>query len=258
MEHNNQRELVILTQASDIAQEAANRFQKLAAAAIQANGRFSVALSGGNTPRVLYGLLAAPPFASQIDWSKVFIFFGDERCVPPDHPDSNYRMASEALLSKMPIPAENVFRMHGEDDPAQAAEAYSSELQKFFQLSQVGGPSPENYPRLDLVLLGMGPDGHTASLFPGTAALQERSKPVTANYIPKLDANRVTLTAPAINRAVNILFLIEGASKAQPLREVLQGEYQPQVYPSQLIRPNQGQLTFLVDQAAAADLKQKG
>ena len=255
METTNNREIVVLQSAAEVAQEAARRFVSQATSSIAANGRFSVALSGGNTPRVLYGLLAGPPYVSQLDWQHIFIFFGDERCVPPDHPDSNYRMAQESFLSKVAIPQDNVYRMRGEADPAVAAEEYTTVLQKFFGLSHVGGPSPENYPRLDLILLGMGPDGHTASLFPGTAALQERSKPVTVNYVPKLDANRLTLTAPALNRAVQILFVVEGDSKAQPLHEVLEGEYQPQVYPSQLVRPTQGRLTFLVDQQAAAQLK---
>ena len=248
-------ELVTLPSGKEVAQEGAKRFTELANTAIAQSGRFTVALSGGTTPRDLFQILSAPPFRDTIDWSKVYIFFGDERCVPPDDPDSNYRMASETLLSQVSIPTENVFRMRGEDPPNQAAAEYATQLQDFFKLAQAGGPSPENYPRLDLVLLGMGPDGHTASLFPGTAALQERGKPVTANYVPKMDANRVSLTAPAINRAANIIFLVAGASKAQALKAVLEGDYQPHVYPSQLIRPSQGKLTFLVDQAAAAQLK---
>ena len=253
---NNHREIVVIDQPSGVAAEAAKRFQSLAKASIAANGRFTVALSGGSTPKTMHTLLAAAPYAESIDWSKVFIFFGDERCVPPDHPDSNYRMALETLLSKVAIPTENIYRMHAEDEPQEAAEAYNSDLQKFFGLAEAGGPSPESFPRLDLIFLGMGPDGHTASLFPGTAALEERSKAVTANYIPKLDANRITLTAPTINQAAHIVFLIEGESKASALYEVLEGEYQPQVYPSQLIRPTQGQLTFLLDSAAAANLKE--
>ncbi len=255
MQNHNQLEIVRLPDLDVLAHEAARHFLTLAKTAIESSGRFTVALSGGNTPRALHNVLATEPYAGQIVWDKVFIFFGDERCVPPDHADSNYKMAQDTLLSKVPIPAQNVFRMHGEDDPAAAAEAYAADLQAFFGLAQAGGPSPENFPRLDLIFLGMGPDGHTASLFPGTAALQERSKPVTANYVPKLDTHRLTLTAPALNRATHIIFLIAGQDKAAPLHQVLEGEYQPQVYPSQLIRPSQGQLTFLVDQQAAADLK---
>lgn len=255
MENNNNRRIQIVKDAEELAEEAARQFIAIGQAAIAAQGRFTVALSGGRTPRAMHAHLAAAPLCDQLEWSRVFVFWGDERCVPPDHPDSNYKMAEETLLSQVPIPPANVHRMRGEDDPTQAAADYGLILQNFFQLSQVGGPSPENYPRFDLVLLGMGPDGHTASLFPETAALQERSKPVTANYVPKLDSHRITLTSPSINRAANVLFLVEGEDKAQPLHEVLEGEYQSQVYPSQLIRPSQGQLTFLIDQAAANGLK---
>jgi 6-phosphogluconolactonase len=248
-------ELLILPSGADVAREGAARFAALAKAAIAQNGRFTVALSGGTTPRDLFQILAALPYHDSLDWSKVYIFFGDERTVPPGDPDSNFRMADETLLSQVPIPPENIFRMRGEAPPAEAAAEYARQLRDFFHLSQAGGASPESYPRLVLVLLGMGPDGHTASLFPGTAALQERSKPVTHNFVPKLNTNRLTLTAPAINRAANIIFLVAGDSKAPALKEVLEGEYQPQVYPSQLIRPSQGQLIFLVDQAAAAQLK---
>lgn len=251
-------ELDILPSSAAVATVGARNFTDLAEAAIKQSGRFTVALSGGTTPRDLFQILAAPPYKDRLDWSKVFIFFGDERCVPPDHPDSNYRMARETLLSQVPIPPENVFRMRGEIPPEEAAAEYAAQLQAFFHLAQAGGPSPENYPRLDLILLGMGPDGHTASLFPGTAALQERGKPVTANYVPKMDAHRLTLTVPAINRAANIIFLVAGDAKAPALQAVLEGDYQPQVYPSQLIRPSQGKLVFLVDQAAAAQLTQKG
>lgn len=255
MQDQTKPELVLFPGIAELAQEAARRFEAIAREAIERQGRFAVALSGGNTPRTIHSILAAEPFASQLDWSKVYIFFGDERCVPPDHADSNYGMARDTLLSKVPIPAENVHRMRGEDNPEKAAEAYSTELKSFFGLAQAGGPSPENYPRFDLIFLGMGPDGHTASLFPGTAALQERSKPVAANYVPKLGMNRLTLTAPAINRAANIIFLVAGADKAPALHQVLEGEYQPQIYPSQLIRPSHGKLVLLLDQAAAANLK---
>jgi 6-phosphogluconolactonase len=255
MQDQTKPELVIFPGVTEVAQEAARRFETIAREAIERQGRFTVALSGGNTPRSMHNILAAEASTSQIDWSKVYIFFGDDRCVPPDNPESNYGMAWDTLLCKVPIPPENVYRMRGEDNPEKAAEAYSAELKSFFGLAQAGGPSPENFPRFDLIFLGMGPDGHTASLFPGTAALQERSKPVAANYVPKLGVNRLTLTAPSINRAANIIFLVAGPDKAAALHQVLEGEYQPQIYPSQLIRPSQGKLTFLVDQAAAAELK---
>ncbi len=249
------RQVLILANLDDVALAAAERFVAAARAAISQNGRFSVALAGGNTPKGLYQLLAGEPYRGQIDWAKVYIFFGDERCVPPDHPDSNFRMANEALLSHVPIGAEQIFRMAGENpDYEAAANAYAQQLQSFFGLEAGNGPSPENFPRFDLVLLGMGPDGHTASLFPGTGALQERGRPVTANFVQKLNAHRLTLTAPTINRAANIWFLVVGADKAAPLQQVLEGEFQPQIYPSQLIRPQNGQLVFMLDEAAAAKL----
>ena len=255
MQNKGYYELVVLPSGSEVAQEGAHRFADLANEAIAESGRFTVALSGGSTPRTIHQILAAPPYHDRVDWSKVFIFFGDERCVPPDDAESNYRMAKETLLSQVPIPEDHVYRMRGEADPNEAAAEYGDQLQKFFGLNDGNGPSPENFPRLDLIFLGMGPDGHTASLFPETSALQERSKPVTANYVAKLNTNRLTLTAPSINRAANIIFLITGDSKADALKEVLEGEYQPQIYPSQLIQPGEGKLTFLVDQAAAANLR---
>ncbi len=254
MQDKGDYELVVLPSGSEVAQEGARRFADLAGRAIAESGRFTVALSGGSTPRTIHQILAGPPYGDRIDWSKVYIFFGDERCVPPDDAESNYRMAKETLLSQGSIPPDHVYRMRGELDPNQAAAEYAGELQKFFELKEGHGPSPENFPRLDLIFLGMGPDGHTASLFPETAALQERSKPVTANHVPKLNTDRLTLTAPSINRAANIIFLITGDSKAAALKEVLEGEYQPQIYPSQLIQPGQGKLTFLVDEAASAKL----
>lgn len=250
MKNTDNREIVTLTDSAAVAQEAARRFEILADEAIAQSGRFTIALAGGNTPRLLYTLLAQAPYSSKIDWQNVFIFFGDERTVPPDHADSNFRMAAESLLNKVNLPEGNIFRMRGEDDPAEAADSYSAILQEFFGLNKAGGPAPENFPRLDLVLLGMGADGHTASLFPGTSALQERTKPVVANHVPKLNTQRLTLTAPTLNRAANVLFLITGADKAPALHEVLHGEYQPQTYPSQLVRPAQGKLVFLLDKAA--------
>lgn len=255
MENSNNREVVILRNADELAEEAARRFELLAKGAIERIGRFTVALSGGNTPQKMHTLLAGEPYASRLDWKHIYVFFSDERNVPPDHADSNYRSAHEALLGKIALPPENIFRMRGEEEAAKAAAEYDNVVQKFFRLSQIGGPSPDNYPRFDLIFLGMGADGHTASLFPGTAALQERSKPVTANYVPKLDTQRITFTAPTINRAANVIFLIAGADKVAPLYEVMEGEYQPQTYPAQLVRPSQGQLTFLLDEAAAAQLK---
>lgn len=249
------REVLVFNNLDELSRAAAARFVEAAQAAIATNGRFTLALSGGSTPKELYRLLAAEPYRSQLNWSKVYFFFGDERCVPPDHADSNYRMARESLLNQVPVSESQIFRMEGENpDVDAAASDYAQRLQKFFGLETGSGPSPENFPRLDLVLLGMGPDGHTASLFPGTKALEERGRPVAANYVEKFKTNRITLTAPTINRAAQIWFLVAGKDKAEPLHEVLEGELQPQVYPSQLIRPQSGKLVFMVDDAAAAKL----
>src|SRR5215210_5676724 len=169
MENRNRPEVVILNSAANLAQEAARRFQALAVQAVEQSGRFTVALAGGQTPRATYELLTQEPYKSDIPWEKIYFFFGDERCVPPSHPDSNFNMAEESLLSKVNAPRQNIFRMQGELDPQEAARRYSLLLQDFFKMTSSGGPSPENFPPFDLVLLGMGPDGHTASLFPGTS-----------------------------------------------------------------------------------------
>jgi len=251
------REMLFFPGVEELNQEAARRLVELAKVSIAAQGHFSLALSGGSTPEKLYNLLANAPYKDQFDWSKVLIFFGDERCVPPNHPDSNYRMASQALLSKVPLPSENIHRMHGEDPPEEAAAAYAQELEKAFGLEHGDGPSPENFPSFDLILLGMGPDGHTASLFPGTQALQERGRPVTVNHVPRLNSDRITLTAPAINQAGQVWFLVVGEDKAEPLVRVLEGEFQPQTYPSQLVSPQHGKLLWMLDEAAAAKLTKR-
>jgi 6-phosphogluconolactonase len=247
------REIVVLANPTEVAQEAARRFEAIAKEAIERQGRFTVALSGGSTPKVLYNLLAEEPCRTALDWKKVYFFFGDERTVPPDHADSNYRMAHEALLSKIETPPDQIYRMRGEDEPGHAAEAYCAILREFFGLRK-GGAAPENFPRFDLVLLGMGPDGHTASLFPNTAALEKRDVPATANYVPQQNTMRLTLTFPSINRAANVLFLVTGKDKAEVLKEVLHGEFQPQAYPSQLIQPTNGKLTYLMDKPATEQL----
>jgi 6-phosphogluconolactonase len=213
---------------------------------IAARGRFTVALSGGGTPRPIYARLAVTDHAERIDWGKVHVFFSDERCVPPDDAASNYRMAREALLDHVPLPQENIHRLRGEADPAQAALAYEQALRRIFRASSI--------PALDLICLGMGDDGHTASLFPGTAALREQERWVVAQYVAVARTWRVTFTAPLINAAREILFLVEGAGKSETLRRVLEGPYEPDVLPSQLIQPIRGQARWLVDAAAAAQL----
>ena len=236
----------VLADAEEVARAVAERFAELARAAVAERGVFSAALAGGTTPRRVYELLAGEDFRAQVPWEGVHVFFGDERAVPPDHADSNYRMAHEALLSLVPIPAENVHRMRGEGDAAANASLYEDELRGYF--------GDAEWPRLDLVMLGMGDDGHTASLFPNTSALEEQRAWAVANWVEKFDAWRVTLTAPAINRARHIIFTVTGAGKAERLAEILKGERDPTRLPSQLIEPSDGKLEWFVDKAAAASL----
>ncbi|HKP12030.1 MAG TPA: 6-phosphogluconolactonase, partial [Blastocatellia bacterium] len=205
-------------------------------------------------------LLAEAPFADTVPWDSIYFFWGDERCVPPDHADSNYRMARETLLSKVPVPADNVFRIPAElDDPDAAAEQYEAALlNQFSKSSASSGTAPlTGVPRFDLIFLGMGPDGHTASLFPGTQALRVTDKIVVANYVEKFGAHRITLTAPTINNARNVTFVVAGPDKADALYEVLQGAYEPEMYPSQLIHPQHGSLLWMADEAAAARLAER-
>ena len=238
-------QIIKVADAAALAQTAAEYFARAAAENIAQRGRFTVALSGGSTPKAMFALLAAEPFCSRIDWTKIFFFWGDERCVPPDHPDSNFRLTSEALLSKVNIPEKNVFRMHGELEPADAAKKYAETLQDFFQAEPV----------FDLVFLGMGADGHTASLFPGTSALHaETNKIAVENYVEKLNTTRLTLTAATINAARQIVFLVAGADKASTLHSVLEGEYLPEIFPSQLIQPKNTKVKWIIDEAAASKI----
>jgi 6-phosphogluconolactonase len=189
---------------------------------------------------------------SRMPWGRVHFFWGDERHVPPDHPDSNYRMASEAMLSKVPVPVENIHRIRAENpDAGKAAEDYEQELRGFFKLE------PGQLPAFDCVFLGMGPDGHTASLFPATKALHERKRLVVSNWVDKFQSFRITMTAPVLNNADMVIFLVSGEEKAEPLREVLEGEKQTDRFPSQLIEPTHGKLLWLVDRAAARKLRDK-
>jgi 6-phosphogluconolactonase len=239
-------EILICADVAELAREAARRFAELAEVFVGSAGRFTVALSGGSTPKAMYSVLAEKPFADSLPWRSIYFFWGDERCVAPDHAESNYRMANEALLSKVPVPRENVFRIPAEDaDHERAAANYSATLRKFFG---------EEWPHLDLVLLGMGADGHTASLFPGTAALRVKDRIAVANHVQKLQSWRITLTAEAINRALNIIFLVAGLDKAATLKEVIEGPRDPEKYPSQLIDPNYNSLLWMVDEAAASRL----
>ncbi len=240
------RDIVVLNTRSDLFHAAAEEFVRAGKAAIRELGRFAVALSGGSTPKGLYSLLASEH--RDFDWSRTFLFFGDERHVPPNHPDSNYRMVNESLLTKIQIPAENVFRVKAENpDAAAAALDYENQLRQFFQ------PEPGEFPRFDLILLGMGPDGHTASLFPGSEGLKERSRWVIANWVEKFKTYRITLTFPVLNAAAEAVFLASGPDKADMVRQVLEGKNTPP-YPAQQVRPSNGRLLWMLDQAAAAKL----
>jgi 6-phosphogluconolactonase len=244
MMRNNASQVLIFPDLEAASRAAAERFVRLA----RTHDPFSVALSGGHTPRPLYRMLAAPPYQEQVPWPSVHVFWGDERAVPPQHPESNYRMASETLLDHVPIPDANIHRVLGEKDPQAAAEAYAAELERFFGT---------HWPRFDLVLLGMGKDGHTASLFPGSDALQERHSAVlgvAADYEDR-PAQRVTLTVPSINAARNVMFLVTGADKAETVHAILSGSSQPRKLPAQLIQPSDGELLWLLDEAAAVQIQ---
>jgi 6-phosphogluconolactonase len=228
---------------------------ELAAQAIAARGRFTLALSGGNTPRPVYTRLATLEYRERIDWSKVQIFFGDERCVPPDDPQSNYLMVKTALFDQAPLPEGNIHRIKGEDAPEQAAADYADALQRTFGgAAAAGGPPPEGF---DLILLGMGDNGHTASLFPGLAVVTEPLRWVMAQYVEVVGMWRVTLTPVVINAARQVAFLVSGANKAEMLHRVLEGPYQPVVLPSQIIKPTRGELRWLLDAPAAAQLRRE-
>jgi 6-phosphogluconolactonase len=245
-----QPEIKVLPDPAAIAAEAAERIVRAADEAIALSERFRIGLSGGSTPKQLFQLLASDAYRDRIDWTHVEVFFVDERCVPPDHADSNYRMARETLLSKVPIPGDNVYPMRGEvDPPDEAAKAYGRMLKEKF-----GGPTIEQGGGLDVALLGMGEDGHTASLFPGTPAVTETKHRCVANYAEKSTTGkswRLTLTAPFINRSRDVIVMVAGASKTRILAEVLEGPRDPQRLPIQLIEPASGRMTWLVDAAAA-------
>lgn len=226
---------------STLAAAAGELLVELADKAIEERDICHVALSGGSTPRAVHTWLAE--HAQDHDWSKVHFWFGDERCVPPDHPDSNYNMARQTFLDALHIQEANIHPMRGEFKPLEAAEIYAHDLQSAF---------PEELPRFDLIFLGLGDDGHTASLFPQTEALHETERWVVANHVEKLGAWRLTLTAPVINHARVIAFLVVGANKADALYTILHGDYQPDDFPAQMIHPTAGRLVWLVDEAAAA------
>ena len=239
-----QREVRILDTPEHLFQAAADEFESLGSKAIQRSGRFTVALSGGSTPRSLYSLLSTK---TSIVWDRVCFFWGDERHVPPHHPESNYRMAREALLAKVPVRPENVFRIPAEEpDAATAAARYEQQTRDFFALA------PGRFPRFDLMLLGLGPDGHTASLFPNTAALNENNRLVVANWVEKFNTHRITMTFPVLNHSACVMFLVSGKDKALALKEAL--DHNSVSVPVARVRPLDGRLLWLVDREAASSL----
>ena len=243
------RRIVVCPTQEDLFEAAAQCVVQSITAASDTSPFYSVALSGGSTPRGLFSRLTAAPYREQINWSSVWVFWGDERPVPPDHPESNFRMARENLLDCLPIPSEQVFRMEGERPAREAATHYQEVLQQTFSL-EAGEP-----PRFDLVLLGMGPDAHTASLFPETTVLDENEQWVAAPWVEKFQTHRITLTPRMFNAAHRIVFLVSGLDKAQAVQAVLEGPSQPQQYPAQIINPSQGDVIWFLDQPAASQLK---
>lgn len=246
---NSSVEIRTLTTPQELFAAAAEEVVRTANEAVAQRARFTIVLSGGSTPKSLYNLLATNA-RTALPWDRMFFFWGDERHVPPTDPDSNYGMADETLLSKIPVPAGNVFRIKAENpDAAAVAEAYEQTILKFFQLKS------GEVPNFDLILLGMGPDGHTASLFPGTTALQEKSRLVVANWVEKMKTHRITLTLPVLNAARCVTFLVSGTDKASVLRAVLEEDVPEEQYPSKLVRPAAGKLIWLLDRAAASQLR---
>jgi len=230
-----------------LAHAAAEHLVTVAVSSIDDRGSFSVALSGGSTPRPAYEHLATMELASQLDWSHIHVFWGDERCVAAHHPDSNYGMARQALLDHIPIPTRNVHRILGELAPAEAASRYEETLRQFFSPEHEGEPVT-----FDLVLLGMGTDGHTASLFPRSELLAEKSRWVASDQVDQTKGWRVTLTPPAINAARHATFLVSGRAKAKTVQQVIMGPRQSRLLPAQIVSPKSGNLTWLMDSAAAS------
>jgi 6-phosphogluconolactonase len=239
--------IAIYPDIDTLSHDAAQHIVRIANESIATYSRFTMALSGGTTPRKTYELLGSEPYSRQINWTLVHIFWGDERCVPPESPDSNYRMAHEALLSKIPIPAVQVHRMlANKPDRDAASQEYVEEMQRVF--------ATDDIPSFDLIQLGMGPEGHTASLFPHQEALHEERRLVMPVSVPKPPPDRLTFTPPLLNAARNILFLVTGSDKADALHAVLEGSYQPDEYPAQIVRPPNGEVVWMVDTAAAQNI----
>lgn len=237
------RETIVCADIAELARRAAEEWFGACRDAVERSGRFAVALSGGTTPRSLFELLAGANFRGKLPWDRIHFFWGDERAVAADHPDSNYRMAREALLARVPAREENIHRVETERGAEKAAAAYEATLRQVFALD--AGACP----RFDLILLGLGDDGHTASLFPGSAALSEEKRLVVANYVEKLNTERVTMTFPVLNRAANVVFLVSGAAKAKPVRDILRAGVP---LPAGRVIPLDGRLLWMLDRDAAA------
>jgi 6-phosphogluconolactonase len=233
--------MILARDAAGLAKHAAQMVLEAASTAYRAHGRFVICLTGGTTPKKLYEILAEPYYKERLDWANTFVLFGDERCVPPTDDQSNFKMAHDALLGRVPIPERNVLRMPGEmTPPSEGAKSYEQALKALFK---------GYFPKIDLLLLGVGDDGHIASLFPNTEALKETEKWVVANHVAKLSANRLTLTLPVINNAQRILFLVSGESKAAVMKEILRNDT-PHRYPAQLVGTYEGEVTWLMDKLA--------
>ena len=248
-----QQTIKLFSTCAEIASFAAHEVARIAGDAVSARGVFSIALAGGSTPKMLYSLLAEhPTLRNSLPWDKMQVFFGDERHVGPGHADSNFQMATDAMLSKVPLGSGQIHRIKGEyPDTAQAAAEYEDVIRHQFSLK------PGNFPRFDLILLGMGNEGHTLSLFPGTKALLETQRIVTHNWVGKLYTDRITFTAPAANAAANIIFMVTGSDKACALKAVLEGPHEPDQLPSQMIQPANGSLSWLIDAAAGSMLSKE-
>lgn len=245
-------ELSIHEDLDELARAAAEEITASAEAAIASQGRFTIALSGGSTPRPIFRRLAEEPYRGRIRWDRVYVFWGDERHVPPDHPESNFGMAHDELLSKVPLPADNIHRVRAEKpDAERAAHEYEWTLRSVFNLDE------GQVPRFDLVLMGLGPDGHTASLFPGSDALRERTRLVVAPWVSAQSSFRITMTLPVFNHAAYALFVVSGEGKAEALRSVLEGDLQPDRFPAQGVRPHEGRLAWFADRAAARLLRRE-
>ena len=248
-----QRHVQIFTTCAEIASYASKEVTRIATESVTSRGVFSVALAGGSTPKMLYTLLAEhPALRNSLPWDKMQVFFGDERHVGPGHADSNFQMATDAMLSKVPLQSQQIHRIKGEyPDTAQAAAEYEDEIRRTFVLNS------GEFPRFDLILLGMGNEGHTLSLFPGTKALHESQRIVTRNWVGKLYTERITLTVPAANTAANVIFMITGSDKACALKAVLEGPHEPEQLPAQIIQPTNGSLSWLIDAAAGSMLSKE-